>query len=115
MDRLVAQTDTESVIARANPKIPTSTPAPTGYAPRFEGIYILTEPSETQVKLFDYTELVDASTEVVVIDVDQDGDKDYLYVLGGILYVKKNHHVKKNHRQTPVGIHVSRAPAVDRI
>lgn len=105
----MAQTDTESVIARANPKIPTSTPAPTGYTPRFEGIYILTEPSETQVKLFDYTELVDASTEVVVIDVDQDGDKDYLYVLGGILYVKKNH------RQTPVGIPVSRDPTVDHI
>lgn len=51
----------------------------------------MTEPSKTQTKLFDYTALVDKSTNVSVLDIDNDGDKDYVFVLGGILYVKKNH------------------------
>ena len=62
-----------------------------GYSPKFTGIYILTEPSKKQVRLFDYTDLVTPKTRVDVTDIDQDGDKDYIFILGNALYVKYNH------------------------
>ena len=60
-----------------------------GYSPKFQGIYILTEPTKKQVRLFDYTDLVTPKTRVDVVDIDQDGDRDYIFILGNTLYIKK--------------------------
>lgn len=54
-------------------------------------MYVLTEKSNTQTKLFDYTELVNPKDRVDTIDIDNDGDRDYIFVLGGVLYIKNTH------------------------
>lgn len=69
----------------------TSNPYTTGYLPKFEGMYILTETQNIQTKLFDYTELIADNDRVDVVDIDNDGDKDYIFVLGGTLYVKNTY------------------------
>lgn len=61
------------------------------YLPKFKWMYVLTEKSNTQTKLFDYTELVNPKDRVDVIDIDNDGDRDYIFVLGGVLYIKNTH------------------------
>lgn len=63
----------------------------TGYLPQFKGMYVLTEIHNTQTKLFDYTELINKEDRVDTLDIDNDGDKDYIFVLGGILYVKNTY------------------------
>ena len=61
------------------------------YLPKFEGIYVLTENSKTQTKLFDYVELLGKNDRVDTKDIDNDADRDYIFVLGGNLYVKNTH------------------------
>lgn len=62
-----------------------------GYAPRFEGIYILTPESHVQTRLFDYVEPLQGDETIDVLDIDQDGDLDYLYLMDGALYLKSSH------------------------
>ena len=62
-----------------------------GYAPKYTGIYIQTPISKTQTRLFDYTSPVTDITTVDTIDIDKDGDQDYIYILNDILYVKYSH------------------------
>lgn len=73
MTHLLAANDTPLV--SASPAVDTS-----GYAPKFEGIYVLT-PSGVQTKLFDYTDILDPNERVQVTDIDLDGDMDYVYLL----------------------------------
>ncbi len=40
------------------------------------------------MQLFDYITPLTDDTRVDTIDIDKDGDKDYIYILDGILYVK---------------------------
>lgn len=54
-------------------------------------MYILTEKTNTQTKLFDYTELITEKDRVVTLDIDSDNDRDYLYLLGGDLYLKRTY------------------------
>ena len=61
-----------------------------GYSPKFEGIYILT-PSGVQTRLFDYVEPLQGDETVNTVDIDRDGDSDYLYLMDGILYLKSSH------------------------
>lgn len=68
------------------------------YTPRFEGIYTITSPSQIQTRLFDYTEPVRADTRVDTVDIDLDGDKDYIYILDGALFVKRNFTLSPPHR-----------------
>ena len=75
---------------------PTSTTSPSssmgvasGYSPNYQGIYIRT-PSGVQTRLFDYIAPVTQDTRVDTVDIDQDGDLDYIYLLDGALYVKYN-------------------------
>lgn len=58
-----------------------------GYTPKYRGIYILT-PSGIQTHLLDYVEYLNGSERVEKIDIDKDGDGDYLYTMNGVLYVK---------------------------
>lgn len=43
-----------------------------------------------QVRLFDYTDGVDGTEELVYSDVDQDGDDDIIYRMDNSLYLKQN-------------------------
>lgn len=61
-----------------------------GYAPSFKGIYVLT-PSGTQTRLFDYIDELTGKEKVNVVDIDKDGDNDYIYLVDGIVYVKYTH------------------------
>jgi hypothetical protein len=60
-----------------------------GYSPNYQGIYIRT-PSGVQTRLFDYIAPVTEQTRVDTVDIDRDGDLDYIYILDGALYVKYN-------------------------
>ena len=64
-----------------------------GYNPLYTGIYIQTPLSKTQIRLFDYVDLVTKKDSVDVVDIDRDGDLDYIYMLGGSLYVKYSHQI----------------------
>lgn len=64
-----------------------STGIPEGYSPNYHGIYIHT-PSGVQTQLFDYITPLTDDTRVDTLDIDGDGDKDYIYLLDGNLYVK---------------------------
>ncbi len=44
-----------------------------------------------QTRLFDYIELLRGDEIIDVIDIDKDGDLDYLYLMDGALYLKSNH------------------------
>lgn len=68
----------------------TSSSIASGYSPSFNGIYILT-PSGYQTRLFDYLDELTGNEKVETVDIDKDGDMDYLYVMGGVVYVKYNH------------------------
>ncbi|MBC7503535.1 VCBS repeat-containing protein [Candidatus Gracilibacteria bacterium] len=58
-----------------------------GYSANYQGIYIRT-PSGLQTRLFDYIAPINSTTRVDSVDIDKDGDMDYLYLLDGVLYVK---------------------------
>ena len=71
------------------PVPPTPSPASlaSGYSPKYQGIYIRTT-SGVQTRLFDYTTPITPTTRVDTLDIDQDGDLDYIYILDGVLYIK---------------------------
>jgi hypothetical protein len=60
------------------------------YSPNFQGIYILT-PSGEQTRLFDYIDPLLWEEHVETIDIDKDGDNDYVFILDGTLYIKSSH------------------------
>lgn len=57
------------------------TPIAEGYTPNYEGIYILTPISGVQTRLFDYLDELDPTDTAEVIDIDADGDEDYIYMM----------------------------------
>ncbi len=59
-----------------------------GYTPNFQGIYIVTEKG-TQTRLFDYTQTLQKTDVSTKVDIDRDGDMDYLYILDGALFLKR--------------------------
>lgn len=59
-----------------------------GYTPNYQGIYILSPVSKKQTRLFDYIDLLRPEDSAEVVDIDQDGDDDYIYLLDGVVYVK---------------------------
>ena len=61
-----------------------------GYSPNLQGIYILT-PSGIQTRLFDYIDPLVGTETTDVVDIDQDGDQDYITLMDGALYVKYSH------------------------
>ena len=70
---------------------PSSSPALAGgYTPNLQGIYILT-PSGIQTRLFDYIDPLVGTEKTDVVDIDQDGDQDYITLMDGALYVKYSH------------------------
>lgn len=60
----------------------------TGYSPNFRGIYIVTAWG-TQTRLFDYTETLQEDNPSTRVDIDKDGDQDYLFLLEGTLFLKR--------------------------
>ncbi|MBP9779728.1 hypothetical protein KBD33_03855 [Candidatus Gracilibacteria bacterium] len=66
---------------------PSAGPIPDGYAPIYEGVFVLT-PSGIQTRLFDATEGLSSSERIEVVDIDKDGDKDYIFRLDGAIYIK---------------------------
>lgn len=74
-----------------NAPVATSSVTSAGYVPKFDGMYVLTEKTKTQTKLFDYVELIGKKDRVDVVDLDRDGDRDFIFLLGGILYIKPTH------------------------
>lgn len=52
-----------------------------------------------QTRLFDYIEPLIGTETVDVVDIDKDGDKDYIYMMDGALYVKMSH-LKEPSRQS---------------
>lgn len=59
-----------------------------GYTPNLSGIYIVTSRG-TQTRLFDYTESLQKTDDSTKIDIDKDGDMDYLFVMDGALFLKR--------------------------
>ena len=66
-------------------------PTAAWYSPKYEGIFILTPVTKTQTRLFDYTDLLAREDTADVVDIDRDGDQDYIFLLGWALYVKYSH------------------------
>ncbi len=69
---------------------PNSSNSTSLYSPNFQGIYILT-PSGEQTRLFDYIDPLTGDETVQSVDIDKDGDSDYIFILDGTLYVKSSH------------------------
>jgi hypothetical protein len=44
-----------------------------------------------QTRLFDYVAPLTGEEKADVVDIDNDGDTDYLYTMDGILYIKRSH------------------------
>lgn len=77
------QSQLSRLMAVSGPLPATATPGTSaGYAPLYEGIFILSPITKTQTRLFDYTDGVSAEDEVNIVDIDKDGDNDYIYMLG---------------------------------
>lgn len=64
---------------------------PPGYAPNYQGIYVRTPITGVQTRLFDYIDALTDATRVDTVDIDKDGDLDYIFTLDNILYVKYSH------------------------
>jgi hypothetical protein len=80
------------MIAASGPLPATATPGTAAwYSPNYEWIFILTPISKTQTRLFDYVDGVSSEDEVSVLDIDKDGDTDYIFMISGGLYVKYSH------------------------
>ncbi len=73
--------DTNKAIADAKSKISNNALSLEQYLPVFKGIYVFTETTNTQTRLFDYTSILDDNERVQTFDADKDGDKDFLYEL----------------------------------
>lgn len=48
-------------------------------------------PSGIQTRLFDYMDELTGQEKVQVVDIDKDGDMDYLYLMDGVVYIKYTH------------------------
>ncbi len=82
LSRMIAYTTTTGTPASV------STNIAEWYSPHYQGIYIITPITKKQTQLFDYIAPLWEDTRIDTIDIDKDTDKDYIYVLDGILYVK---------------------------
>jgi len=70
---------------------PSSSPSLSpGYTPNFQWIYILT-PSGSQTRLFDYVDPLLGDEKAEAVDIDKDGDLDYIFIMGWTLYIKYSH------------------------
>jgi hypothetical protein len=56
-----------------------------------DGIYIFNEEEGVATKLVTYSQESDEGVDILFIDVDNDGDEDVIYSLGGDVYLKENH------------------------
>ncbi len=87
--RISFQRKISRMIAANGTSLPTTTNnISAGYSPNYRGIYIQTPISGTQTQLFDYQAPLTEDTTVESVDIDKDGDMDYLFLLDGILYIK---------------------------
>ncbi len=51
----------------------------------------MTPKTRKQTRLFDYIDPVNKNTKVSVLDIDKDGDNDFLFVLDNKIYLKYNY------------------------
>lgn len=56
-----------------------------------DGIFIFNEEKGVATKLVTYSQESDENIDILFLDVDDDGDEDVLYSLGGDVYLKENH------------------------
>lgn len=90
IDRIDASLKRMAITTGVTSSATSSASVPDGYAPSFEGIYILT-PSGIQTRLFDYTDSLHGDEKADVTDIDKDGDMDYIFLLDNALFIKYNH------------------------
>lgn len=70
------------MMAASGPLPATATPGTAaGYSPLYDGIFVLSPITKIQTRLFDYTDGVSAEDEANRVDIDRDGDDDYIYML----------------------------------
>ncbi|MBU0981466.1 S-layer homology domain-containing protein [Patescibacteria group bacterium] len=101
-DYAVPEEDLDIVLAED----PTSTSST--QAQKFdEGIYIFND--STATKLIEYKKEVEKNVSIVFVDLDNDGDEDVVYSMGGDVYYKENFtkktsfkHVSSNPERTSV-------------
>ncbi len=74
------------------------------YQYRYEGIYVMEY--DKNYKLFDYIKPLRGDEEPTIVDIDNDGDDDVLYLVKGKLYLKENR------KQSPVDFYVTEAPLI---
>lgn len=55
------------------------------------GMFIYNEDLGTSEQLIDYTQESDRETNILFLDLDDDGDEDIVYSMGGDIYIKENH------------------------
>jgi hypothetical protein len=56
----------------------------------YQGIYVLDD-TKKQTRLFDWVGELSGDEEVILSDVDRDGDEDFIYRVGEVIYVKEHH------------------------
>lgn len=56
-----------------------------------EGLYIYNEELGINERLIDYTQEADEASSILFIDLDDDGDEDVVYSMGGDIYFKENY------------------------
>ena len=56
-----------------------------------DGIFIFNEEEGVATKLVTYSQESDEGVGILFLDVDDDGDEDVIYSLGGDVYLKENH------------------------
>lgn len=82
------------------PDVPT-TPGTSGTQIQDKGIYILNTDANINERLTNYTEEADQPTQLLFIDMDNDGDEEIVYSMGSNIYLKENY--KKSHPATYLG------------
>lgn len=55
------------------------------------GLFIQNTEAGIATRLIDYVQEADAQIHILLMDVDQDGDEDVVYSMGGDVYMKENH------------------------
>lgn len=71
----------------------------------FQGIYVLDD-AKKQTRLFDWIDALDGSEEVILDDIDRDGDQDFIFRVGNTLSWKSRH------TQNPLSTYVSDPPSL---
>lgn len=84
---LAANTESSGRQSASSPTVDSI--AASTYSYNYNGIYIFDSRGK-QVRLFDYTDGVDGSEDVIYLDVDGDGDEDIVYRMDNNLYIKEN-------------------------